>query len=777
MVKIPPYRAVGLAFLAILAAMLAPALAQGRLLAPTEAMALYYPLRVLAGASMAAGEWPFWNPYQFGGFPLLAALQGGVFFPANWTFLVLPPQLAMNVTVAATYAVAGLSTLAFGRAIGLPPAAALVAASAFAFGGFMVAHMEHLAMIQAASLLPAMLWALERFRAEPGRRRWAAVGAGILALQILAGHPQMVVFSLLVTVAYAIWRGVGVASRVRYAGTLAAMGALGVGLCAVQLMPSLALIAESQRQSFPYDLLVAESLAPRQIISLWMPFLYGAPPSGPFPTPPWGGGPWFNETVGYVGIATLVLAAVGLSRWRTEPQVRFWTIVALVALLLALGGSTPLYQLWANVPVLQSMRAPGRHLLELNVALAVLAGYGAAALAAAAVSRRALAVAWAVVGLPVVAVFAGLAVAGPGLAARLQPFMPQAVDLAAAFRPTQPALWLPVVLWLAAGALAAGWLARRSLGWPIALVALVAADLWVFVQFQGWRQLSPPAADVPRAAPREASEARFVSVAANGYPYRDFGRVRALPAAGYNSLTGERATHGYDAFIKTRYAALLGGMTHGGALSDPSVWAPAHHGLDVMGTRFLHLEAALLDEPDWRRRLAGDRWRPMGRRDGVAIFENRRALPRAWRPDRAERMTPERVDATIRSDAAFNPAFTALHETPLTQTALTGGTASVRMASYNRLRLDTAGPGPGLVVVSEAFDPGWQAWAGPERLPVHRVDGLVLGIEVPPGAQSIELRYEPPAWRAGLAVSGLSGLLLGLWLWLGRRRRPAGAGL
>ncbi|MFN3428419.1 MAG: hypothetical protein ACK46X_00545, partial [Candidatus Sericytochromatia bacterium] len=717
MVKIPPFRAAGLAFLAILATMLAPALAQGRLLAPTEAMALYYPLRVLAGASVAAGEWPFWNPYQFGGFPLLAALQGGVFFPANWTFWVLPPQLAMNVTVAAAYAVAGLSTLAFGRAIGLPAVAAHVTALAFAFGGFFVAHKEHLGKVQAASLLPALLWAIERFRADPTRSRWAVVGAGILALQILTGHPQMVVFSLLVAVPYAAWRGIGLAGKARYAGALLAMGALGVGLCAVQLLPSLALIAESQRQAFPYDMLVAESVAPRQLIGLWMPFLYGAPPSGPFPTPPWGGGPWFNETVGYVGLATLVLAAVGLSRWRAEPQVRFWAIVALMALMLALGGSTPLYQLWAQVPVLQSMRAPGRHLLELTLAVAMLAGHGTAALSAGAVSSRALTMAWGAVGLPVVAVFAGLAIAGPSLAARLQPFMPASVDLSAAFRPTQPALWLPVLLWLVAGALAFGWLARRGHAWPIALVALLVADVWVFVQFQGWRQLSPPAAQVPVAAPRETSEARFVSVAADGYPYRDFDRVRALPAAGYNSLTGDRATHGYDAFIKSRYAALMGDMTHGGVMPHPAVWEPGHHGLDVLGTRHLHLEVALLDDPAWRRRLAGDRWRPLGRRDGVATFENRRALPRAWRPERAVLMSPERVDAAIQGDLIFDPTLTALHEMPLSRTDLSGGTASVRMLSANRLRLDTAGAGPGLVVVSEAYDAGWQAWQGERRLP------------------------------------------------------------
>ncbi|MNR99782.1 Bacterial membrane protein YfhO [compost metagenome] len=761
-------------FVLVWIAMWVPALAQGRLLAPADGMAIYYPFRVVAAAAMKSGELPFWNPFQFGGFPLLAALQSGAFFPGNWGFWVLPGPVAMNLAVALAYGVAGLGVLGLARALGMGHAGAAIAAIAFAFGGFMVAHLEHVGMIQAASLLPAMLWAIERYRQTDGEGRYARWAALLLALQILAGHPQMVVLSLMVVGAYALCRGAGGTHGGRYAIGLLAAGAIAVGLCLAQLLPAFGLIAESQRQGFAYEALVAESLPPRQLISLWMPFLFGAPPSGPFPTPPWGAGPWYNEIIGYVGVVTLGLAAVGASRWRKEPSTRFWTGLALVALLLALGGATPLYQLWAELPLLKSLRAPGRHLLEFDLAVAMLAGYGLTALARGAVSRRTALGAWGAVGLPLLAVTAGIALAGGTLAARLQPFMPPEVDLASALSVAQAAVWLPLALWLVGGALLAAALTSRRRAWMGGLVAVVAADLWMFGQFQGWRQLSPRAADVP-APPIEAPwRGRTLALAVGDYPYRDFERVAALQAPGYGALVGARMTNGYDAFIKTRYARLMGGMTHGGALTDPAIWSDGHHGLDLLATRYVRLERGLWDDPAWRDRLAGARWRQLGGDRGVVVVENRRALPRAWRPSEALVLPAEQVDARVMGAGPFDPRRTALVEAPLGVDRLAAGSVEVTSSSPNRLEVRTDGTGPGLVVISEGYDAGWQAWLSGRRLPVHRVDGLLIGLEVPAGAHSVSLRYEPPFWGVGLAGSGLAALAWGGWAWRDRRRRRGG---
>jgi hypothetical protein len=777
-----------------LAALFGPALAAGVLLAPGEAIALYFPFRAIGFEAMRAGEWPFWNPFNFGGTPLLAAMQGGFFFPANWAFLVLPPVAAMNVAVVSTYAIAGIGTWALARACGLGRLGAAIAAIAFTASGFMLSHMEHLAIVQAAAMLPVMLWAIAR-RCETGRVRYDLAFALALALQLLAGHPQTLVLSLLVAVPFALWRGWNRTwpERLRSWLVLGAMGALGLGLGALQLLPTLDLIAESQRQAFPYELLVAESLPPRQLLSLWFPFLFGAPPSAMFPTPYWGAGPWFNERVGYVGVTTLGLAAIGLlgalrapkgargsgvpsgSLTRPTPGVRFWAVVAAIGLVLALGGTTPIYKLWAELPILKALRAPARHLLEVDLALAMLAGYGAQQLAGRLVARRQALMAWAVAGLPVLAVVLGVGLAGAAMAARMQPFMPAEVNLGAALRLQQPAIWLPLLLWVLLGLFLA--VPKRGRAWQAALTLLVAADLWIFAQHQGWRQLStvvPPTLGENLLA--RMSPERHLSLYRSAYPYYDPAMVKRVEPAGYAALLGQRSISGYDAFIKEHYAAIMGRMTHGGALSDPAIWSHTHHALDIYGVRRLHVEAAMLHEPTWRERLAAPRWRRVAEAPGPGVtLENTQALPRAWRVAQATLTPSTWVLKRMTQDGEFDPRREALVESPLRTAGLTAGPAEATTPGFNRLRVTTDGPGPGFVVVSETHDAGWKAFLGDRALAVHRVDGTLMGVEVPAGPQTVTLVYEPPRWRTGLAISGLSALLLAAWGLAARwRRRRAG---
>ena len=82
---------------------------------------------------------------------------------------------------------------------------ALVGAISFALGGFMATHLENLQIAHGASVVPWLLWAVARLAAT-GRRRYAAAGAGLLALLVFAGHPQTLVFGGLVVAAYALWR-------------------------------------------------------------------------------------------------------------------------------------------------------------------------------------------------------------------------------------------------------------------------------------------------------------------------------------------------------------------------------------------------------------------------------------------------------------------------------------------------------------------------------------------------------------------------------------------
>ncbi len=780
------------------------AIATGHVLAPGDGLGYYLPTRAIAFEAWRLGEPPFWNPFHFAGMPLLAAIQAGAFFPGNLPFGLLPPGAAMNLTVLLAYLVAGCATFAYARAIALPPVAAALTALVFMGSGYMVAHLEHLTMLQAAGLIPALFWAVERFF-QRARARYALLFALLLALQLLAGYPQTTLVSGLMLAPYVLWRGLAVGQRAglgqaaAYLGWLGLAAGLGVALAALQLLPTADLLAVSPRGRVPYGELIDHSLPVRELLTLLFPFLYGGVPNEVFQVPAWGKGPWRNELIGYVGLAPLMLAGLGLvaalGPSRPAPAAsgapaapgagfaRYWALVGALATLLALGGQTPLYKLWAAVPGLNLLRVPGRHLLELDLALALLAGLGLAWLLAARREDRPRAALGAglLIGLPLALVALGLAFFRPLLAARWQAYVPAGFDLVGALAPTQPAVWLPLLIGaLAAAALA--WLARDPGPWRQALlVAVVMGDLLLFGLCQGWRALVPPPG-YALGRPVLSDGPRTLALAASGYPFGEPARVRALRYPQTGALFGAKLVNGYEPIVPAHYARLVGRMAMGGLVAEPRILALGHHALDVLACRTVRLDAAIYAQPGWSDPIeAHPRWERAPGEDGVVVYTNHRALPRAWRPTRVLGRKLAAISEDLRDEPAFDPRTTALLEGPVARApAWTPGTAWARTLTPSRIAVRTRGTGPGLVVVSEAFDPGWRAWLGPRELPVRRVDGLVIGVEVPGGDRQLELRYRPPAWDRGVAVSGGALALAIGWCafaaWRARRRRPGAEG-
>lgn len=747
-------------------AFFAPALLEGRVLAPGDNFAQNLPLLALAARAYRAGEMPFWNPYMFGGMPLLASTISEVLFPGNAAFLVLPPVAAMDVSVMLAYSAAACGLYTFVRAIGCGRVAGLAGGLAFAFSGFMVAHIDHLNISQAAAILPWLLWMAERLRVT-GDGRYAVGAAGLLGVQVLAGHPQMVVFSLLVCGAYTAFRGRGQGPR--YALLVGGIVVLGLGLAAIQLLPTLAFIPRTQRAAISYGWLTLHSLPPRQLVSFLFPYYFGSGvPTPLFPTPYWGAGPYFQELGGYPGLVTLALAGVAVGAVRARDalarQTWFWAGVATCAVILAFGDYTPLYHLVAHLPVLSSLPHPGRHLLEVDLALAILGAIGLERLARRTDPRPvALAVA-APLGLVLVGVLAVTWVGRGAIAHHLQPYMH--VDMFRALDLHQPAFWLPLVFWGAWVSLAA--LARPTRPWRLGLLALLVADLALFGQHYEWRMLSPVVSTRPTLeGPRFEPGGRKLGVSRAAFPFYDVNAIETLHIAPVAGLRGTRSISGYGPFISRRLATAMGVEGSLGFFYRPLPYEAPHHAFAILELSQLLLDPAL----GWTERLAPDRWVS----EGGGRYHLRKVCPPAFRATGARVLAPAEVDRRVASDPGFDPCREALLEEGVLPASLSPGSATLERLGLNHLQVATTGAGPGLLVVSEGYDPGWHAFSGATPLPVRQANALVLGVEVPAGPQVVDLWYEPPGWRAGLAISGTSLLLLILgWLRL-RRPEPAPA--
>lgn len=155
---------------------------------------------------------------------------------------------------------------------------------------------------------------------------------------------------------------------------------------------------------------------------------------------------------------------------------------------------------------------------------------------------------------------------------------------------------------------------------------------------------------------------------------------------------------------------------------------------------------------------------PFLRADDYWVLENVAALPRAFVPRTVQTIPDDRQ--TLRRLAApdFDARQVALVERPLTLPEPSAGVVRIAAEIPTEVTLDATMETPGLVVISDLWDPGWRATVGGRPAPILRANFALRGIVVPAGRSTIAMRYEPLGHERGVALAeiGLAGVLI--WL-------------
>jgi hypothetical protein len=93
----------------------------------------------------------------------------------------------------------------------------------------------------------------------------------------------------------------------------------------------------------------------------------------------------------------------------------------------------------------------------------------------------------------------------------------------------------------------------------------------------------------------------------------------------------------------------------------------------------------------------------------------------------------------------------------------------------DQMRITLTAPGNCVAVIAESYFPFWRAELDGRTVPVLRTDCALMGVEVPAGAHTIRLWYEPPrTYLASQCVSVLAVVALSGALVVARARKKNG---
>jgi hypothetical protein len=349
-----------------------PDLFWGRLIITGDNLQQNYPLHVLVGSMLRHGQLPFWNQYIFSGTPLMADFNAGAFYPLIWLFVVIPDRAAWIATEAILFSAIAIGMYVFLRALRLATVACLLGAATFAFAGPVLSQVNHVDMTEGYVAIPWMLLAVLHI-VRDGRWRWSILLGIAFATVILGGAPEAMLDEAILVIAFAAMSAGLDAQRWWRVLTRCATGAaLALSLAAIQWLPGLEAIRNSQRGS---GVLAAAGSYPTPFSMLALvPYLdggYGHLGESAF---------FAQYNLPEVGIYLGVLPLIALltllhPRWpsRLEGRDRWtWYAVGVIGFVLALGSNTPLERFFNDVPLYGHQRLQSRNMIIVATAISVL---------------------------------------------------------------------------------------------------------------------------------------------------------------------------------------------------------------------------------------------------------------------------------------------------------------------------------------------------------------------------------------------------------------------
>jgi len=734
----------------------------------------FYYWRQFAFESLARGEWPLWNPYVFSGTPFVAGIQSAVFYPLNWIFLFLPTAFAINLSIALHCFLASFFTYLYARYIGIRPTAALLSGVTFAYGApyFFHIYAGHLPHLSTMVWLPLLFLGVESLL-QTKQILYAVLTGMVLAVQLFAGFPQYPFYGLIALSIYCLVRilakrGKDVVLLLR--GYLIFL-AVGVLLGAVQWLPTAEFARHSFREALSFDWVAIFSLPPEKLLTLLIPDLFGNIADVPY----WGKNYLWEMSV-YLGVIPLALAVFALV-FDFRGRVVAFSVVALFSLLLAFGKHTPLLKLlFTYVPGFDKFRGIAKFVFVFAFATALLAGFGLGKLSELAETKSPwlTRLSWGfLIGPPILFLLVLVGpfpqtgwwgslidsyISGADRFSFLPPItitlVQQAVSTALA------SLFKSCLLLTLLGACLLLWVKWRRLRGLLAAVILllVVADLWHF----GARYL---VAFSPSEIRLDGELKTFLG--ADREPFRIASPLDQLVNVGISARFEN--VGGYDTLVLKQYGEYMNfanGLPVGESSTDIRARTTSPL-LDLLNAKYFILDgSSRIERSGFQLVFDNSRYR---------VYRNPHALPRSFivhdtvvindREQALERVT----------SPGFNPRAIAIVEEnialPRADPSVESSAPKFIERSLNRVLLEAAPKAAGLLVLADAYYPGWRAFVDGKESKLYPTNFVMRSVLIPAGTHSVEFRYDPLSFKLGVSISLVTLMGVVGWLaWVKRRK-------
>ena len=739
------------------------------------------------------GVFPLWIPYLFGGMPSTPSLIGPG--PRWWDLTTLIWKVIDGVSYILPnrqasiylfrYFLFGLALYLVMRLKGLERSASLIAALAGVFSTFIIVWIMigHHSKIGAVIFFPILFLLVEKIME---RFRWLDALLLVVTIHLLFATRQIqfifyFFFAVAIYMIYLFVRKLiakqSVTSLVRAAAILVIALGIAFAMSGDQYLSVLEYNSYSTRGAGPivdseqvglssgeskaapeggltYDYATNWSFSPEELITFFIPSFYGygiqeySVNNEVYTVPTYFGQMPFTDAPQYMGVATLVLAAIGIVYYRKNQYVQGMIVISIIALLISFGKNFSLLYdpMFYYFPYFNKFRVPTMILILVQLSMAIMAGFGVNALIELKKSR--LPPGWKKGFTYSLSGFGILLI----LALLLRQTVQESYFNLIASSGNRTALQLRDFLFdsMMADWMLSSLIALAVLGVSYAyLYGKVRHAYWVgalviFVLFDLWRV----DAKAMRPAPKQQLERHFTTPDYVNFIQRDTTLYRVHLLRNGQPQTDNKLAYfqlqnvyGYHAAKMRVYQDLIEVV----GINNEFIW------------NLLNMKYLISDQ------VHSDSSLKLVYNGEMKVMANSEVLPRAFFSSRYEVAEPLEILRRMR-EGSFDPReVTFFEEDPAISVDPPETSASIEFTEYEiqHFALRVRATGNNLLFLSEVYFPaGWNATVDGRPTPIYKSNYAFRSILIPAGEHTVEFAFEPRMFEIGKTASLVANILV-----------------
>ncbi len=690
--------------------------------------------------NLRRGIFPLWNPHQACGYPLIAMIEVGIFFPLSIIMYLLPQMYAWDILIFSRFFFAGLFTFWFMRTLGFKRIPALGSGIVFMLSGPMV--LLQYWSVNVDIIAPLLLLCLERLIRKP-RIQNACFTAGAVALTFLGGHPEHIFFVNVFAFLYFCFRVFTYKPAVSLKkawGYLGLSYIFGLGLSAIVLFPFIYNFVFEFWHAHPQGVGLSTGEIKERVLSIILPYFFQKESlTYDFTFAGWWGG--------YIGLLPAGLGFLSLFRRQKNGLNYFFGISAF--LIIAKCYSVPIINWIGYLPLFSACRyyIHTPHLAAF--AVAIIAGMGIrAVMIDRGLFRKGL---W-------FSVIVLLITGGYLFCFRNAP------HFSISIQSSLLALGILLVLLAVLFAKDKQWLGARLAAFI--LVVLLIAELSLYIPRERARRYDS-FAKVPYIELIKASPERVRCYGLVGTLYPNTATAYETDDLGvFMGLLPKRFVYFVNHFIvQNRFRqnlavpALRSSPTNILSVENPFTDLL---NLQIIAVSYLPYFEVLLSKPFY----SGE----------VDLYKKNGAFPRSFIVHRAIFLsgedrsmlfkTLEAIQDKLREIVVIEHAPIADIEKVFVSTPIVDNSKShITKYTANEVVIEADLENPGFLVLSDAFHPDWKAFIDGKETEIFATDYLLRSVFAGAGKHEVRFVFRPMNFYWGIFVSLLSLMvLIALWI-------------